>query len=249
MPVLWAQTRRGRAVKPSTHKPAGPPRLLDAFSGAGGAAEGYRRAGFHVTGVDIAPQPRYAGDEFFQADALEFLAEHWSEYDAVHASPPCQAKTTMSNRWRGAGGKADSHPDLLLPTWAILDDATVPVVIENVPGYGTDALPLPWIKLHGAMFGLGVHRPRIFWSNRLILEPSPQRSTVDPVGVYGKAHDGRLLFRRADGTEQHAAASLEQARAAMGIDWMEWRELAEAIPPAYTEFIGAQLLDAIKVAA
>jgi DNA (cytosine-5)-methyltransferase 1 len=95
------------------------------------------------------------------------------------------------------------------------------------------------------MFGLRVDRPRLFESLELLHTPPPVR-VIDPIGVYGKAHDGRRLFTRADGTIQRAAASLEEAREAMGIDWMEWRELAEAIPPAYTEWIGRQLIAVIE---
>jgi DNA (cytosine-5)-methyltransferase 1 len=221
------------------------PRLLDLFCGAGGAAVGYHRAGFDVIGVDIKPQPRYPF-KFHEADALTYPLDG---FEAIHASPPCQARTTMSNRWRGAGGLADQRVDLLQPMWTRLDDCTVPVVIENVLGKHIDALPLPWIKLHGGMFDLGVHRPRLFWSNRLLLEPGRPAQVADPVGVYGKHHDGRRLFTRTDGTEQRAPATLTAAHAAMGIDWMTWRELAESIPPAYTQFIGQQLLAHLAVPA
>jgi DNA (cytosine-5)-methyltransferase 1 len=130
-----------------------------------------------------------------------------------------------------------------------LDDVTVPVIVENVNGYGVDALPLVWIRLHGAMFGLGVHRPRIFWANRLLLEPNRQRRHPRPLGVYGNHHDGRRLWRRADGTIQRAASTLREAQEAMGIDWMDWRELCEAIPPAYTEWIGEQLMQHLTISA
>lgn len=121
---------------------------------------------------------------------------------------------------------------------------TVPVVVENVPGAGVDALPLHWIRLHGAMFGLGVHRPRNFWSNRLLLEPCRTPRQKDAAAVYGK-EDGRRLWTRSDGSELHVA-TLEEAREAMGIPWMSWDEIREAIPPAYTAYIGSQLLDSIS---
>lgn len=221
------------------------PRLLDLFCGAGGAAMGYHRAGFDVVGVDIVVQPRYPFT-FIQGDALEFLDDHHPLFDAVHASPPCQAHTTMSNRWRGAGGKADSHVDLIAATRDRLLATGLPYVIENV--VGARAHLVNPVTLHGGMFDLGVQRARLFESNVFMLQPAAP-SVVDPVGVYGKAHDGRLLFKRANGSEQHAASSLAQARAAMAIDWMGWRELAEAIPPAYTEWIGARLLESMKAAA
>ena len=214
------------------------PRLLDLFCGAGGAAVGYHRAGFDVVGVDIHPQPNYPF-EFVQDDALTVSGD-WQDFDAIHASPPCQAHTGMSNRWRGHGGKADSHRDLIPATREMLADTGLPYVIENVPG-ARSSLQSP-VVLTGEMFGLGVHRPRLFESNCQLLVPPKSPANRESIGVYGKAHDGRLLWRRKDGTEQHAASSLEQAREAMGIDWMEWRELAESIPPAYTELIGQQLM-------
>lgn len=223
--------------------------LLDLFCGAGGAAVGYHRAGFEVIGVDIADQPHYPF-AFRKCDALEYLKHIDFQEDepfvAIHASPPCQAHTTMSNRWRGAGGAADDRIDLIAPTRMMLEATGLPYVIENVPGARKSLRNS--VTLNGGMFGLGVDRPRLFELNWPILVPQ-RVGVADPVGVYGKAHDGRLLFRRADGSEQRAAATLEQARAAMGIDWMEWRELAESIPPAYTEYIGRVLIDQLREAA
>lgn len=216
------------------------PRLLDLFCGAGGAGAGYARAGFTVVGVDIAPQPNYPF-EFHQADALTFPLVG---FDAIHASPPCQYATTMSNRHRGQGGAADQHVNLIPPTRERLLETSLPWVIENVLGAKRD-LRSP-VLLHGGMFGLGVYRPRLFESNTL-LTAWPAPPPLNPVGVYGEHHDGRLLWRRVDGTEQRAAASLEEARLAMGVDWMDWRELAESINPAYTEFIGQQLMAALPV--
>lgn len=218
------------------------PRLLDLFCGAGGAAMGYHRAGFDVVGVDINPQPNYPF-EFHQADAT---AWDWSQssFEAFHASPPCQAFTTMSNRHRGKGGKADDHPELIGQMRERLEATRRPWVIENVIGARREMRDA--VVLHGGMFGLGVHRPRLFESNvMLMLTAGP--AVDDPLGVYGTHHDGRLLFKRADGSELHAARSLSAARVAMGVDWMEWRELAESIPPAFTQFIGEQLIAALGV--
>lgn len=214
------------------------PVLVDLCCKAGGATRGYQLAGFHVVGVDVESQPNYCGDEFVCASMFDV---DLSGADAIHASPPCQANTTMSNRYRGKGGKADSHVDLIAETRVMLEATGRPWVIENVPG-ARRRMHSP-ITLTGEMFGLDVHRPRLFESNVLLLVPRRPRSSRSSIGVYGARPDGRLLWRRVDGSEQRAAASVAQAQAAMGIDWMEWRELAEAIPPAYTSYLGAQLLE------
>lgn len=221
------------------------PRLLDLFCCEGGAATGYASCGFSLFGVDLdmGVMDRYPFD-FHHGDALiylEFDAEWFAEnFDAIHASPPCQARTTMSNRWRGQGGKADSHVNLIAPVRERLEAIGLPYIIENVPGARSD-LREP-IQLTGGMFGLGVHRPRLFESNVPLVAPPRAPAPVGSIGVYGKAHDGRLLWKRKDGTEQHAAASLQEARDAMGMPWASWRGCAEAVPPAYTAWLGAQLV-------
>jgi len=221
------------------------PRLLDLFCGAGGAAMGYHRAGFDVTGVDNRPQPRYPFT-FIQADAMTFPLDG---FDAIHASPPCQAFTQMSARWRGKGTKADIHPDLLTPTLAILRTLGLPYIVENVQG--AKAHMRATLVLHGGMFRLGVHRPRLFEANVLILAVrTPQ--TLSPLGVYGAKPDGHTTYRYRDNGNYkgksliRTAKSVEEAREAMGIDWMTWDEIREAIPPAYTEYIGVQLLEHLK---
>lgn len=222
------------------------PRLLDLFCGAGGCSVGYARAGFTVMGVDVEPHPDYPF-QFCQEDALEYLAwmerQNYRGFDVIHASPPCQGYTTMSNRWRGAGGKADEHVELIHEVRERLVATGLPYVIENVPG-AKRAMRSP-LTLTGGMFGLGVHRPRLFESNVLLMAPPKAQAPANALGVYGKAHDGRRLFTRADGTIQRAAGSLEQAQAAMGIDWMTWDDLREAVPPAYTEWIGSTLLEQV----
>lgn len=219
------------------------PRLLDLFCGAGGCSVGYARAGFEVVGVDLKDQPNYPY-EFHQGDALDWaLRIVGTEFNAIHASPPCQAFTTMSNRWRGAGGRADTHDALIGPVRGMLQQIGLPYVIENVPGARKE-LRNP-IALSGGSFGLGVDRLRFFECSFPVMVP-PRQPVENPIGIYGKAHDGRLLFKRSDGTEQRAAKTLEEGREAMGIDWMDWRELAEAIPPSYTEHIGHYLMQAVK---
>jgi len=223
-------------------------RLLDLFCGAGGAAMGYHRAGFtEIVGVDIKPQPRYPFS-FVLGDALEYCAAHGREFDAIHASPPCQKFTQMSARWRGRGGVADSHPDLLTPTLMALRTLGIPWAVENVQG----ARPLMGrvVSLHGGMFGLGVYRPRLFASDLLILAPTALMP-LEPIGVYGDRPDGRRLWTRLNGNGKkrsvmRCAKSLEEAQVAMGMDWADWHGTKEAIPPAYTEFIGKQLLRAVE---
>lgn len=213
------------------------PVLLDLFAGAGGAATGYSRAGFDIVGIDIAHQPNYPF-EIAYGDALDYLRNYnktaigTGGYAAIHASPPCQAYTTMANRHgRSDYALIEMVRDLLLETG-------LPYVIENVAG-ALREMRSP-IELTGEMFGLRVHRPRLFESNVLLLaHPRPSRQP-DPVAVYGK-NDQRRLWTRVDGSELRAA-TLKEAQEGMGIDWMTWGEIKEAIPPAYTELIGHQLM-------
>ena len=208
------------------------PRLLDLFCGAGGAGMGYHRAGFDVVGVDIEPHPDYPFPMLCM-DALELDLR--TGVDAIHASPPCQGYTTMNNR------HGSSYPKLLGEVRERLVATGLPYVIENVPG-AKRWMNSP-ITLSGEMFGLRVHRPRLFESNVLLLLPPKPPRQPDPVAVYGK-QDGRRLWTRADGSELRVA-DLASASEAMGIDWMTWDDLREAVPPAYTEYIGAQLLRAV----
>jgi DNA (cytosine-5)-methyltransferase 1 len=216
------------------------PRLLDLFCGAGGAAVGYHRAGFEVVGVDINPQPHYPF-EFHQADALDFLDEDGWGFDAIHASPPCQLFSRAGKLREAQGGKPSSL-DLLTPTKSALGTVNamsgIPFVIENVPGS-----PLEGITLCGSAFGLGVRRHRIFASNVALLAAGHRHKEQGrPIGVYHVLNDAIPQGGR-------TARTLEEAQEAMGIDWMTWPELKEAIPPAYTEWIGQQLMAAIERAA
>ena len=245
------------------------PRLLDLFCGAGGAAMGYHRAGFdEIVGVDIKPQPRYPF-AFVLGDALEYVAMHGREFDAIHASPPCQAFTALKTMWN-----SKEHPDLVDPTRSLLSESRRPYVIENVPGAPVAA----HVVLCGTMFDLGtgdaeLRRHRLFeLSGFFLLAPSCRqyergrvcgvygghgRDRRRTVGVYGdgngrdyRKHPATVgVFGGAggksvrDGTQQFSTA---QRREAMGIDWMTGNELSQAIPPAYTEFIGRQLIHAIQ---
>lgn len=235
------------------------PKLLDLFSGAGGAARGYQMAGFHVTGVDIKAQPRYAGDVFIQGDALEYCRERGFEFDVIHASPPCQAHSSMRTMHN-----ARDHADLIPETRAALRDSGRPYVIENVPGA---PLIVPSL-LCGTMFGLGcgdaeLRRHRLFESSIWFLVPSCAHGArafarrAATIGVYG----GHLRNRKrrsfgvyGEGVRDSvrkvdkgvADFGVEEGRVAMGIDWMTLAELCQAIPPAYTEFIGRHLMLAVR---
>lgn len=206
------------------------PRLLDLFCGAGGAAVGYHRAGWDVVGVDIEPQPNYPF-EFIQCDALDALVGQGWAYDAIHASPPCQ-------RWLGvpkALGE-DEYPDLLAPTRDLLVATGLPYVIENVPG-----APLDGFVLCGTTFGLPIVRHRRFEVSPPIgLVPSSchqssfGRGTEHP-GAYPFAHGAwRPAWR------EHVLPAVWP--------WMSLEESHDAIPPAYTEFIGAELLRQLAAA-
>jgi DNA (cytosine-5)-methyltransferase 1 len=204
---------------------------------------GYHQAGFDVVGVDIEAQPRYPF-EFHQGDALEYLREHGHEFDAIHASPPCQAHSALKTSWN-----AREHLDLVPDTREALRSFDVPWVIENVEG----APLIDPIRLCGSMFGLGIpgfqlRRHRLFelGPDLFILTPHCQHSGP-VVGVYGDHLRSRGHWRK--GADFPGQDKVQLASEAMGADWMSWHGLSQSIPPAYTEFIGAQLLAAIEVAA
>lgn len=250
------------------------PKLLDLFCKAGGAGMGYHRAGFEVVGVDIEPQRRYPFT-FVKADALAYAAAHGYAYDAIHASPPCQAHSIITPKYA-----RDKHVDLIPHTRWMLESLGLPYVIENVAG-ARDALRNP-IMLCGSQFGLKVYRHRLFESNVFLFQPEhyPHRDNtpraghgvsskgvlsvtsggqgikpeqlaelgrvqvgVDPnrrSGVYGMSEKGFI------GVTGHFTG-VEYARFAMGIDWMTQDELAQAVPPAYTEWIGRQLIQVVRL--
>jgi len=218
------------------------PRLLDLFCGAGGAAMGYSRAGFDVVGVDIVPQPRYPF-EFHQEDAIEVLpslgTRHWlTGFDAIHASPPCQAYTWAAARWD------KERPMLADVTRSHLDVIGLPFVIENVPQAG----PAIWanLLLCGQMFGLSLIRHRAF----AVEPPIPMGQYLHHPPCQGLVKAGRASTVAGHGGDNvKGMGGRAQKQAAMGIDWMSDEELNEAIPPAYTEWIGAQLLRAVEAVA
>lgn len=208
------------------------PRLLDLYCGAGGAARGYQLAGFHVTGVDIEPQPRYAGDSFIQADALEYARSHAWGYDAIHASPPCHDHSNLSYR----SGK-DGSGYLLAATREVLNRLGRPYVIENVPG----APMRPDIILCGEMFGLRTIRHRWFelggwWTLSPMHPPHTAKTSAK------KRMRDWLAGMHVSVTGD---VTMYVGREAMGIDWMTANELSQAIPPLFTRYIGTALLGQI----
>ena len=216
------------------------PRLLDLFCGAGGAAMGYHRAGFEVVGVDIAPQKHYPF-EFHQADALTYPLD---EFDVIHASPPCQGYSVSKGLSNGA--------PLLIETVRLrLRASGASWIIENVRG-ALSSMPTS-VQLCGTQFGLHVYRHRLFESNMLLFAPGmvcrhPAYLMDGYLCVYGNGARRRQTGNRGN---KYQRCSRAEARTAMDIDWMTQHELSQAIPPAYTEWIGLQLrsaLDAGKVA-
>lgn len=212
-------------------------RLLDLFCGAGGAAMGYHWAGFtEIVGVDIARQPNYPFT-FVEGDALA-PPVRLTDFDLIHASPPCQRFSTLAFR----NGNADNHPDLIAATRELLVGVGRPYVIENVEG-----APLNHpVKLCGTMFpGLRVIRHRLFETSFSVAQPSHPEHPLVFTHDKRKAHYGKLDqdvdFVQVTGGGNCTVAN---KRDAMGIDdWMNGRELNEAIPPAYTRFIGEQFMD------
>lgn len=234
------------------------PRLLDLFSGAGGAGTGYRRAGFSVFGVDIASQPRYPFP-FHRGDAIEIMSTllngeqvtflgpdgdgcEWydlglADFDAIHTSPPCQTFTAYRRRGAGVG---DSYVNLIPETREALQAAGLPFIIENVET-ARDELINP-VRMCGSSFRLDVRRHRLFESNVPLTEVPCDHAWQTP--RFPPATNRTNLRRTVEVGVWRIP--LETQRAAMGIDWMELRELSEAIPPAYTEHLGRQVLAHIR---
>lgn len=212
--------------------------LLDGYCGAGGAARGYQQAGFRVLGVDVAPQPNYCGDAFVQASALDVIAGYGRHFAAIHTSPPCQASCTLTKGNRGRAGWEDGHVDLIPATRAVLELTGRPYVIENVQG----AALRRDLTLCGEQFGLGVIRHRYFelggWTMpRLAHRPHRGRVAGMRHGVW---YQGPYFQVYGEGGGKGTVA---QWQAAMGIDWTDVRkEIAEAIPPAYSHHVGTALL-------
>lgn len=212
------------------------PRLLDLFCGAGGAAVGYHRAGFDVVGVDIKHQKNYPF-AFVQADALEYCREHGHEFDAIHASPPCQAFSPLRARWpRG------EYVDLVAETRDELKAIGRPYVIENVVQAPLDS----GIVLCGTMFPpLRVYRHRRFESSVLMMQPEHPKH-VKGTGSGKGQRQRKAHFLAGNFITVTGNVGTYCGPEGMGIDWMTGDELSQAIPPAYTEHVGQQLMGALQ---
>ena len=212
------------------------PRLLDLFCGVGGAGWGYYLAGFDVVGVDVEKQKRYPFD-FIHADVFDVIEDLAPEFDAIHASPPCLAYVDEGHRYR------TNHPDLIPQTREALQSLGKPWVIENV-----DTAPLrnP-MMLCGTMFpGVRVIRHRMFESS-FYMEGPQHRGKHPPVFSYDKRRDRSGLSEWDDYVTVTGGGNcgIDAARDAMGIRWATIRELNQAIPPAYTNYVGKRLLMAV----
>jgi DNA (cytosine-5)-methyltransferase 1 len=228
--------------------------MLDLFCGAGGAAVGYHRAGFEVVGVDIEPQPHYPF-WYAQDDALEYL--HWliagsggpywiEDIDAIHASPPCQ----LFSAYQRANKRQGAHLNLIPETRRLLRETGLPYVIENVVGA---PLEDP-VTICGTTLGLNVKRHRLFESSFPLMVSPCSGHERDYVicfggGVRGRAHQLGRTPNNSGPILRRSTLPLEVGQEAMGIDWMDRHELSQAIPPAYTELIGHQLLQHIRAEA
>lgn len=214
-------------------------RLLDLFCCQGGAAAGYALAGFsEIVGVDLEPQPRYPYT-FVEGDALAFARERASAFDAIHASPPCQAYSQTLHY-----GATKTYPDLLAPTIELLDEIGIPYVIENVVG-----APLRVdVMLCASAFGLRMRRHRIFQSN-VPLGLAPPCNHWSRAGAPSKGQDPDRfrpgVFVSPAGNPNKRKGSLREWIEVMGTPWMDRHGVTQAIPPAYTEFLGRKLLAAI----
>jgi len=216
-------------------------RALDLFCGAGGATKGLQRAGYHVTGVDIAPQPNYCGDAFIQGDA--FAAARGagkiriSDFDLVWASPPCQGRTAYKRR---PNHVRDVDTDGAIARIRKLVRAYgVPYIIENVPG----APLIAPIMLCGSMFDetIAVRRHRIFETSFALIQPLCRHERQR--GDFPQATNRKNRRKTAEIGVWRIPLEVQQR--AMGIGWMELHELSESIPPAYSEWIAQQLQRAL----
>lgn len=220
-------------------------RLLDLFCGAGLAADGYHAAGFDsIVGVDINPQPNYPY-EFIQGDALDVLRT-WdlTQFDAIHASPPCQAHTRAGHLRKAQGGES-KYADFLTPTLALLSDVSIPWVVENVPGApGMDGAVVEC----GSAYGLQVQRHRLFLSNVPLVGSGCNHKTFPADPITGKPRPWGVFHVPGDNIPKggRTCRDAAHARECMGVDRdLTWQELKEGFPPAYSRHVGGQLIAAL----
>lgn len=234
------------------------PKLLDLYACEGGAGVGYQRAGFDVYGVDINPQPLNP-NPICVSDAVELVGrmavrdapfKHkdgrvaWltlDDFAAIHASPPCQAHSTITP-------DKSKHLDLIPATRDALEATGLPYIIENVDGAKAELIDP--VRLCGSSFGMKVRRHRWFESNVFLLAPACDHATQgQPVGVYGDHGDASgAVPRPGGGSRGIKARDLDHAREVMGMPWASWYGCAQAIPPAYSEYLGGQLINALVTA-
>jgi hypothetical protein len=208
-------------------------KILDLFCGAGGAGKGYQEAGFDVTGIDIAHQPDYPGT-FIQGDALAYLAAHGHEYDAIHASPPCQASSALTK----GTNKGREYLNLIPATRALLALHNKPTIIENVQGSDLRKD----LVLCGEMFGLAVIRHRYFELSGFPFIPVAHKPHRGRVAGYrhGQWYEGPYFAVYGEGGGK---GTVKQWQDAMDMHWTSNRKsIAESIPKAYTRFIGGQVM-------
>jgi hypothetical protein len=223
-------------------------KVLDLFSGAGGAGHGYELAGATVVAWDIRPQPR-SPHEFNQGDALEVMRDtgYLRQFDLIHASPPCKTNTSIRHTiWPGAS-RTDPI-NLIPPTRELLDASGVPYVIENVPG----AAMIDPIVLCGSMFRLGVRRHRLFelgrWKTEQPLCRHAEQKAASPAYPVLRYHSGSPIITMSPviGVYGHGQGlgpgEVDLWRQAMGISWMVREELSQAIPPVYTKWIAERFM-------
>lgn len=222
--------------------------MIDLYCCAGGAAMGYHQAGFdEIIGVDIVDRPNYPF-EFVKLDALEFLrTADLSDVSFIHASPPCQCYSKLKHLSGNVEKWEETHVDLVAPTREALIKTGKPFVIENVEG---SPLINP-IKLYGSQFpNLYTQRPRLFESNISLKEPvNPKVKHKTGKLGYGPAEDGFITVAgiRPQRGMNEVQTKLYYGFALGGIDWMSLEELTQAIPPAYTEFIGKQIIEYLDI--
>ncbi|MEV0093369.1 SAM-dependent methyltransferase [Streptomyces sp. NPDC050738] len=208
-------------------------RVLDLFSCQGGAGMGYNLAGFDVTGVDLAPQPRYPF-AFIQGDAIDYLRAHGEEFDFIHASPPCQ----LDSDCQRIQGRV--HPDLIGPTRTALQSTGIPWVIENVNG-ARPKLRGP-VELCGTMFGLETYRHRLFETGGgFTFSPA-----AHPLHTAPQAKMGRPIPAGSYGQFIGNFSGVEHARQVMNVPWMNRDGIRECIPPAYTHWVATQFLASVQ---